>query len=237
MSQGIFHIASILIYQGIDHWTKLCYLHGIMDCNGSEPLENLRCVTSCPHPIHIHIHKESLMAKWLVQASQWQEMYCHDLEVMSSNPSRIKLGVHSASVLSHRPTWSKNICLSFSLSITTVHIIHYLSLFSTFVLLRFRKYAIRERKHTLHKQTLFPFPVLLTFPVNIWILLPVVCYADVVKTQLSWKGSLCTVYCLNMDQILECGPMHLKYCLAYIVLHWASIRKKDINYKRNKQRK
>ena len=26
------------------------------------------------------------MAKWLEQASQWHEMYCHDLEVMSSNP-------------------------------------------------------------------------------------------------------------------------------------------------------
>ena len=28
-------------------------------------------------------------------------MHCHDLEVMSSNPSRVKLGVHSVSVLSH----------------------------------------------------------------------------------------------------------------------------------------
>ena len=26
------------------------------------------------------------------------EMYCHDLEVMSSNPSRVELGVHSTSV-------------------------------------------------------------------------------------------------------------------------------------------
>ena len=33
------------------------------------------------------------MAEWLEQASQWPEMYCHDLEVMSSNPSQVKLGV------------------------------------------------------------------------------------------------------------------------------------------------
>ena len=40
------------------------------------------------------------MAEWLAQASQWHEMYCHDLDVMSSNPSRVELGVHSTSVLS-----------------------------------------------------------------------------------------------------------------------------------------
>ena len=30
--------------------------------------------------------KKGEKAKWLEQASQLQEMYCHDLEVMSSNP-------------------------------------------------------------------------------------------------------------------------------------------------------
>ena len=49
------------------------------------------------------------MAKWLEQASKWYEMYCHDLEVMSSKPSRVELGVHSTSALS--PTWSKNILM------------------------------------------------------------------------------------------------------------------------------
>ena len=49
---------------------------------------------------------ESLMAKWLEQVSQWHEMYCHDLEVMNSNPSGVELGVRSTSVLSH--TWTKN---------------------------------------------------------------------------------------------------------------------------------
>ena len=34
------------------------------------------------------------MAKWLEQESQWHEMYCHDLEVMSSNPIQIELGTH-----------------------------------------------------------------------------------------------------------------------------------------------
>ena len=37
------------------------------------------------------------MAKWL---EQWHEMYCHDLEVMSSNPDRVELGLHSSSVQS-----------------------------------------------------------------------------------------------------------------------------------------
>ena len=35
------------------------------------------------------------MAKWLEQVSQWCEMYCDDLEVMSSNPGRVELGVLS----------------------------------------------------------------------------------------------------------------------------------------------
>ena len=35
--------------------------------------------------------------EWLGQASQGHEMYCHDFEVMGSNPSRVKLGVCSAS--------------------------------------------------------------------------------------------------------------------------------------------
>ena len=50
------------------------------------------------------------MAKWLEQASQWHEMYRHDLEVMSSNPARleawVELGVCST-VLSR--TWAKHI--------------------------------------------------------------------------------------------------------------------------------
>ena len=41
---------------------------------------------------------ESLMVEWLEQASQRHETYCHDLEVMSSNSSRVELGVRSTSV-------------------------------------------------------------------------------------------------------------------------------------------
>ena len=37
--------------------------------------------------------EKSLMAKWLEQASQRHEMYCHDLEVMSSNPGWVELEV------------------------------------------------------------------------------------------------------------------------------------------------
>ena len=47
------------------------------------------------------------MAEWQEQAFQWHEMYCHDLEVMSSNPNWVELGVRSTSVLSC--TWAKNI--------------------------------------------------------------------------------------------------------------------------------
>ena len=43
------------------------------------------------------------MAEWLEQASRRHGLYCHDLEVMSSNPDRVKLGVLSTSVLSQ--TW------------------------------------------------------------------------------------------------------------------------------------
>ena len=46
------------------------------------------------------------MAKWLEQASQWHEIYCHDLEVMSSNTGWVEIGVLSVSVLSR--TWLKN---------------------------------------------------------------------------------------------------------------------------------
>ena len=35
------------------------------------------------------------MAEWLEQASQRYEMYHHDLEVMSSNPSRVEHGVRT----------------------------------------------------------------------------------------------------------------------------------------------
>ena len=50
-----------------------------------------------------------LVAEWLEQASQWYEMCCHDLEVMSSNPSWVELGARSTSVLSR--TWSKNVSI------------------------------------------------------------------------------------------------------------------------------
>ena len=45
------------------------------------------------------------MAKWLEQASQWHEMYCHDLKAMSSNPGQVELEVFGTTVLSR--TWIK----------------------------------------------------------------------------------------------------------------------------------
>ena len=53
---------------------------------------------------NIFLSGKSLMVEWLELASQWHGMYCHDLEVMSSNPERVELGVHSTSVLSHTST-------------------------------------------------------------------------------------------------------------------------------------
>ena len=47
------------------------------------------------------------MAEWLEQASQWHEMYSHDLQVMNSNPGWVELGVLSIAVLSR--TCTKNI--------------------------------------------------------------------------------------------------------------------------------
>ena len=61
--------------------------------------------------LHSVIHKKaevkqkSLIAAWLEQAPQWHEVYCHNLEVMSSNPGWVELSVRSAYVLSH--TWTK----------------------------------------------------------------------------------------------------------------------------------
>ena len=55
------------------------------------------------------------MAKWLEQASQWHKMHYHDLEVMSSNPGQVEVGVLGTSVLSR--TWIK-ICSFSMLTIT-----------------------------------------------------------------------------------------------------------------------
>ena len=54
---------------------------------------------------YYQVWQKSLMAEWLEQASQWHEMYCYDLEVMSSNPCEVELGVCLTSVLSR--TWTK----------------------------------------------------------------------------------------------------------------------------------
>ena len=51
----------------------------------------------------------SLMTEWLEQMPQWYEMYFHDLVVMSSNPGRVELGMHSTSESVLSCTWTKNI--------------------------------------------------------------------------------------------------------------------------------
>ena len=66
--------------------------------------------------------QKSLTARWLEQASQWHEMYCHDLEIMSSNSSRVELGVLGTSVLINKSYLNKNIkyrLLTLLLTLTT----------------------------------------------------------------------------------------------------------------------
>ena len=60
------------------------------------------------HTPHTHTNTHTQMAKWLKQTSQWHEMCCHDLEVMSSNSGRVELRVLGTSVLSC--TWIKISC-------------------------------------------------------------------------------------------------------------------------------
>jgi len=55
--------------------------------------------------------RKSLMAEKLEQASQWHGMYYHDLEVMSSNPGWVEIGVHSTFVISR--TWTKKYSTSY----------------------------------------------------------------------------------------------------------------------------
>ena len=38
------------------------------------------------------------MVEWVELVPQGHEMYFHDLEVMSLNPGRVELGVHSTSI-------------------------------------------------------------------------------------------------------------------------------------------
>ena len=41
--------------------------------------------------------QKSQVAEWLKQASQWHKIYCHDLEVMSSSPGQVELGLRDTS--------------------------------------------------------------------------------------------------------------------------------------------
>ena len=92
-------------------WSGLCVRTGIMHHRQYEDHKE----TQRQQPIFLDLHDKSLMSKWLEQESQWHQMYCHDLEVMISNPSWIELGVLGSSVLSC--TWTKTInrqCISLS---------------------------------------------------------------------------------------------------------------------------
>ena len=44
------------------------------------------------------VKEKSLMVEWLGWVSQGHEMYCHHLEVLGSNPCRVKLCMCSTSV-------------------------------------------------------------------------------------------------------------------------------------------
>ena len=48
--------------------------------------------------IMVRIMRHVCIAEWLGQMFQGWEIYCHVLEVVGSNPSRVELGVCSTSV-------------------------------------------------------------------------------------------------------------------------------------------
>ena len=62
--------------------------------------KNLMWPFRSPSTIILQKYKtqKSLLVEWLEQASQQHEVYCHDLEVMSLNPSWVELEVRSTSV-------------------------------------------------------------------------------------------------------------------------------------------
>ena len=62
------------------------------------------------------------MVEWLEQVSQLHEMYCHDLEVMSSNPGRVELVVHSTSVLILEPKNSFKLDKYVTFSVKSKHV-------------------------------------------------------------------------------------------------------------------
>ena len=51
-------------------------------------------------PATIHIAAYWSLPRYALRQGRQHEMYCHDLEVMSSNPGRVELGVLGTSVLS-----------------------------------------------------------------------------------------------------------------------------------------
>ena len=53
---------------------------------------------SNPRLVKLGVHCKSLMAKWLARVSQWHEVYCHDLDVMGSNLSRVEILVSNTSI-------------------------------------------------------------------------------------------------------------------------------------------
>ena len=80
---------------------------------------------------HIINMRSKLMAEWLEQASELHEIYCDDLKVMSSNPSRGELGVYSIFILSC--TWTENSHLIFGVikfthQMQNLVLLHYLQI-------------------------------------------------------------------------------------------------------------
>ena len=86
--QNIFHLAIHVA------WESLRFEDDLLLCNWA-----IKFITGISH--------YQWFRKGNIRTSQWHEVYCHDLEVMSSNPGWVELGVLGTSVLSR--TWTKNI--------------------------------------------------------------------------------------------------------------------------------
>ena len=80
-----------------------CAWFVVCECEAT-PRNSGQCWKCVLEPYHCQISTiiahiwKWLVAQWLKRASQGHEMYCHDVEVVGSNPSQVKLGVHSAFV-------------------------------------------------------------------------------------------------------------------------------------------
>ena len=93
---------SWMVWIVLSTWLWKCYqTHMCIFWSANQPFYNVY------YPrilfLHYQCYHSLFRPLWLV----WHEMYCHDLEVMSSSPDRAELGMRGTSDLSC--TWTKHL--------------------------------------------------------------------------------------------------------------------------------